>query len=91
MKGKGKFLCETPEEAVVTAQHLQVVETFARDCFVGYDPLCSDPSKYRFCLADEHYVSTLLAVSSSFWILEHGPSHVKNFGRPYCTCNAVCS
>lgn len=42
---------------------LQIVETFARDCFVGYDVLCTDPSKYRFCLADEHYVSTLLAVS----------------------------
>ena len=41
---------------------MQVVETFARDCFVGHDALCSDPTRYRFCLADEHYVSTLLAV-----------------------------
>ena len=58
--------CSKLGTVFATAECLQVVETFARDCFVGYDPLSTEDSKYKFCLADEHYVSTLLAVSSQF-------------------------
>ena len=39
----------------------QVIDSFGRDCFVGPDPLHVDD---RFCIGDEHYVSTLLAVSA---------------------------
>ena len=41
---------------------MQVVDTFARDCFMGYDLLSAEESQYRFCMGDEHYVSTLIAV-----------------------------
>lgn len=42
---------------------MQVIDTFAKDCFVGPDPLHPDTeAPVRFCVGDEHYVSTLLAV-----------------------------
>lgn len=45
---------------------IQIVDTFARDCFTGFDILCAEPGNYRFCIGDEHYISTLLAVQSRY-------------------------
>lgn len=59
---------------------LQVVDSFAKDCFLGHDPLLPDPEiRWRFCLSDEHYVSTLLAASPlpvSLWSAQCSVRHL---------------
>lgn len=50
---------------------VQIIDTFARDCFIGYDLLSLEAGSFRFCLSDEHYVSTLLAVSPASAVTLH--------------------
>ena len=55
------------------ASDKDVIATFALDCHTKFDPLLVDRHD-RFCLEDEHYIGTLLAVGAQsitrrlFWV-----------------------
>ena len=56
------------------------MDTFARDCFTGFDILSAEPGNYRFCIGDEHYISTLLAVRSLLSV-KRGPKSIKHMSQ----------